>query len=282
MKMFISPMLLQYAENNLPFDSESTRCELKFDGIRLLVSKMDRIRLYTRHNNECTSLFPELLDIDLPTGTILDGEVILTDDLGRPDFEELMKRYKSKRDKRMVTFVAFDIIKYKGIDVTGLPLHRRKELLEEAFDDSERYVKSRLVNGSSIEYFELVKINALEGIVIKDINSKYEVKKRSWSWLKVINWTYVDVFISGYRKNKFGWLTSVIDESGQLRPAGIIELGVTPLHKEDFYNIRQLIIGEDKNYVYMKPVTKAKIKTRNWTKKGMLRSPVLVELMIEK
>ncbi|GAB6989908.1 hypothetical protein JCM16418A_19580 [Paenibacillus pini] len=37
-----------------------------------------------------------------------------------------------------------------------------------------------LVNGSSIEYFELFKRNALECIVIKDINSKY-VSKRSWS-----------------------------------------------------------------------------------------------------
>ncbi|GAB6989907.1 hypothetical protein JCM16418A_19570 [Paenibacillus pini] len=138
--MFISPMLLQYAENNLPFDSESTRCELKFDGIRLLVSKMDRIRLYTRHNNEVTSLFPELLDIDLSAGTVLDGEVILTVDQGKPDFEEMMIRYKSKRDKIKVTFVAFDIIKYKGIDVTGLPLHKRKDLLEDAFVESLRYV----------------------------------------------------------------------------------------------------------------------------------------------
>jgi DNA ligase 1 len=45
-----------------------------------------------------------------------------------------------------------------------------------------------------------VKAQALEGIVLKRKDSRYEVGKRSHSWLKVINYQYTDVFVVGYRK----------------------------------------------------------------------------------
>lgn len=49
----------------------------------------------------------------------------------------------------------------------------------------------------------------LEGMVAKHINSTYVVNHRSKNWLKVINWKYVDVFITAYRKERFGWVCSV-------------------------------------------------------------------------
>jgi DNA ligase 1 len=46
---------------------------LKLDGIRLILSEWeDKVKLYTRHNNDVTAKFKELLDIDIPDGTILD------------------------------------------------------------------------------------------------------------------------------------------------------------------------------------------------------------------
>ncbi|EWG09317.1 ATP-dependent DNA ligase [Cytobacillus firmus DS1] len=53
--MFVSPMLLHKAADNLPFNDEKWITELKLDGIRLLYTKLKGItRLYTRHNNEVT------------------------------------------------------------------------------------------------------------------------------------------------------------------------------------------------------------------------------------
>jgi DNA ligase-1 len=43
----------------------------------------------------------------------------------------------------------------------------------------------------------------MEGIVAKRANSIY-VSKRSNAWLKINNWMYADVYISGYRKGDFG------------------------------------------------------------------------------
>lgn len=74
--MFVSPMLLHSIKE--PFDDDDYITELKFDGIRLILSKFnDQIKLYTRHNNEITSKFPELLDLNIPNGTVLDGEIIV-------------------------------------------------------------------------------------------------------------------------------------------------------------------------------------------------------------
>ncbi|MFS0841337.1 DNA ligase [Paenibacillus sp. 1P03SA] len=281
--MFIPPMLLQYSKNNQPFDSFKHITELKLDGIRLIVSNLDgSIKLYTRHDNDVTSKFPELtLDAPIPHGTVLDGEIIVTDSEGKPDFENMMSRFQSPRKKTPVTFVAFDILRHRGIDVTSLPLMRRKEILETALTETEHYKVIQVAKGSSTEYFRIVKQLGLEGVVIKEKNSSYEVNRRSWSWQKVINWIETDVYITGFRKKDFGWLTAHKTADGHLQPTGIIELGVSPIHKKAFNGVRkQLIYKEDKHFFYMQPSIQAKVKTRNYTKKGLLRSPVFIDFVL--
>ncbi|MCM3273970.1 ATP-dependent DNA ligase [Paenibacillus elgii] len=182
----IKPMLLQHAKNNLPFDDPDCIAELKLDGIRLIVSNMESLRLYTK-NSDATEKYPELHDTPLQKGTVLDGELIVTDEQGRPDFEACNARFKSKKLKHKVTFCAFDVLMYRGIDVTGLPLIRRKELLEESFTETPYYTRVRPVTGSATQYFDIVKQYGLEGIVIKKKSSKYEIGSWSWSWVKVIN-----------------------------------------------------------------------------------------------
>ncbi|MFG0217267.1 hypothetical protein ACFU8X_29880 [Brevibacillus porteri] len=44
--------------------------------------------------------------------------------------------------------------------------------------------------------------------------------------------------------------------------------------------MKQLITGEDREYVYVQPQIKARVKMRNWTKSGMLRSPVFVDFIL--
>jgi DNA ligase-1 len=87
------------------------------------------------------------------------------------------------------------------------------------------------------------------------------------------------VFISGYKKEEFGWLVQV-EENGKKRPTGIIEHGVPPKYRKAFYGIaKQLITGEDKNFVYLELLIKVKVKMRNWTRNGMLRTPTFVDFV---
>ncbi|PAE17431.1 hypothetical protein CHH91_04250 [Virgibacillus sp. 7505] len=64
-----------------------------------------------------------------------------------------------------------------------------------------------------------LKEQSIEGVVLKKADSIYKPGTRSPNWLKVINYQYEDVCISGLRKKEFGLLLSFKDGS----PAGILE-----------------------------------------------------------
>lgn len=98
---------------------------------------MDGLHFYTRHGNEGTTRFPELITSQIPKGTILDGEIIIEDDDGKPDFEELMRRFQVSSLRRIpsisktkpVTYCVFDVVYYHGERVSHLPLLEHKEIL---------------------------------------------------------------------------------------------------------------------------------------------------------
>ncbi|TWE08735.1 DNA ligase-1 [Neobacillus bataviensis] len=271
--MFISPMLLH--KSNEPFDSDDYITELKLDGIRLIysVDEKGKVRLYSRHKNEITSKFPELHNLDIPPGTVLDGELIVSDEKGKPDFEAVMSRFMSSKNKTPVTFVTFDVIQHKGKRITNLPLLERKEVLAEIVpEDNSLMAKTQFIEGHGEAYFDAIKAQALEGIVLKCKDSRYEVGKRSNSWMKVINYQYSDVFIVGYRKQpkEFGLLLTFEDS----RYAGVMELGVPASARRIVYG--KSIIQEENDFAFIEPV-KCRVKYRNLTKAGLLRLPSFVE-----
>jgi DNA ligase 1 len=271
--MFISPMLLHKLDK--PFDSEDYITELKLDGIRLIYSVDDagKVSLFSRHKNEITSKFPELHNLDIPPGTVLDGELIVSDNNGKPDFEAVMSRFMSMKDKSPVTFVAFDIIQHKGKRVTSLPLLERKALLEDVVPkESPLITKTQFIEGHGEAYFDASKAQSLEGIVLKCKDSRYEVGKRSHSWIKVINYQYADVFVIGYRKQPkdFGLLLNDVDG----KYTGVMELGVPQKEKAKVYSAA--VVSDSADIVYISPI-KCRIKYRNITKAGLLRIPSFVE-----
>ncbi|WP_078543093.1 ATP-dependent DNA ligase [Litchfieldia alkalitelluris] len=263
--MFVSPMLLHKSDE--PFESNVYFTELKFDGIRLLLSKFDnKVRLYTRHNNDVTSLFKELHDINIPNGTVLDGELIVPGVKGKPEFELMMERFSSNKSNHFIQYVVFDIIKYNSQDLTFTPLYERKQILDEVISDSKHVVKSQYIEGNGVAYFDLIKQQGLEGIVLKNKNSKYQTNKRSHDWLKVINYQYKDVYITGLKKAEFGAVLSFEDG----RYLGIMEF--MPLESRKRLHSMKKIIGETEKYINIEPV-KCNVKYRNLTSKGLLRIP---------
>lgn len=92
--MFIGPMLLATASS--PFSDSKFIFEPKVDGHRLIFSQQSgAIRLYTRHNNDCTRQYPEL-HVPFKNDIILDGEVACVDpSTGLSDFEAVMSRFKA-------------------------------------------------------------------------------------------------------------------------------------------------------------------------------------------
>ncbi|MGM0924687.1 MAG: RNA ligase family protein [Bacillota bacterium] len=266
--MYISPMLLHKSDE--AFTNPDFLCELKLDGIRLTLSKFEgKVRLYTRHNNEVTAKFKELHHIDIPDGTILDGEIIVSDHKGRPDFEAMMERFQSSRVQQEIQFCVFDILYYKNKNMMSKPLYERKALLQEVLPSNEHIVFVQHLEGHGEQYFNLVKEQGLEGIVLKRKDSKYSPATRSNDWLKVINYQYEDITITGLRKNKFGVLLSFEDGS----PAGIMEFMKPSDRKKLYSEYKRLVVNESSDYIYLKPKLKGVVKYRNLTRKGFLRIP---------
>lgn len=264
--------------NELPFEENQYITELKLDGFRMILSKFDnKIKLYSRHNNELTSKFPELLNVDIPNGTILDGEVVVTDSLGRPDFEATISRFQAgKNGKQPIQYCVFDILYLNGKRVTNLPLLERKELLQSVVKRNETITLVQFVTGNGEAYFNLTKEQGLEGCVLKRVDSTYQVNKRSYNCLKVINYQFAEVYITGLRKDKFGLLLG-LDEGDKIRPAGIMEF-MTPDARKQLYRVhRDLIIDENKDYIFLEPKIKAKVKYRNMTRGQKLWIPSFIE-----
>ncbi|WP_429875547.1 hypothetical protein [Fictibacillus sp. NRS-1165] len=101
--MFVSPMLLHKIEK--PFNDDNYIAKLKLDGIRAIFSIIgNKPKLYTRHSNDISARFAELLSYPLPDGTILDGELVVTDETGKPVFESCMQGFF--RSKGNITHTA--------------------------------------------------------------------------------------------------------------------------------------------------------------------------------
>lgn len=290
--MFIDPMLLATAPG--PFSDSRFIFEPKIDGHRLIYSQVDGVvRLYTRHNNDCTRQYPEINGSTcalFPHDIVLDGEIACVDPAtGNSDFEAVMARFQARKANKITslsvsqpaTFVIFDVLQYNGEDLRRLPLMARKEILAQIPLPSASFGIVPYIEGAGEALFEQIEARGMEGVVSKRKDSVYETGRRSDNWRKVINWSYADVFITGYRKEEFGWLAAVPTiDNAKMRPAGIIELGANPTHKKAFYNVvKPLITGEDRNFVYVEPRIRARVKMRNWTRSGMLRNPVFTEFI---
>ncbi|WP_315796271.1 hypothetical protein [Paenibacillus sp. BIC5C1] len=93
-------MLLETAPG--PFSHSEYIFEPKVDGHRLIYSQQSgNVRLYTRHNNDCTRQYPEL-QLPFDGDIILDGQVTCTDPAtGLNDFEAVMSRFSTRQHSKV-------------------------------------------------------------------------------------------------------------------------------------------------------------------------------------
>src|SRR5262245_56269647 len=111
-----------------PFDDPEWLFDLKYDGFRgLCYLEQGRSRMVSR-NGDLMSRFEGLGDriaAALDVGdAILDGEIIVADATGRPQFYDLL------RAARAPAYVAFDLLWLNGADLRALPLSERRRQLQ--------------------------------------------------------------------------------------------------------------------------------------------------------
>lgn len=282
---FIWPMLFEKSE---PFTAENFIFENKFDGIRfeLIHSRTGGLSFYTRHKTKCTQ-FPELQSIknQLNEDLILDGELIVFDqEKGKESWEKVMDRFLLKDENKIkyasrfnpVIYVVFDILYYKK-SLLNLPLIERKEILSNVINDDESIQKIMFIENEGELYFNKVKELQLEGAVAKRKDSLYRPGIRVNEWRKILNLEHYEVLIRGFKKKEFGLLASFV-EDGMTRAAGVIEFATPELRKEFFRRAYKQIKSEDTLNVYLREGINGRVSTRELTRNGMLRTPVLTEI----
>ncbi|MGH7613315.1 MAG: DNA polymerase ligase N-terminal domain-containing protein, partial [Gemmatimonadales bacterium] len=132
----VPPMLAETREQ--PFSRAGWVFEVKLDGYRMRVAREGgAARLITRNGNDYTAAFPELARAvkALPyDGLVMDGELVILDEQGRPSFQRLQNRARVSRapDIRHAavenpgTMYLFDLVALEGFDLRPLPLVKRK------------------------------------------------------------------------------------------------------------------------------------------------------------
>jgi bifunctional non-homologous end joining protein LigD len=114
---------------------------------------------------------------------ILDGEICLLDDRGRPNFEGMRARTARRRAGQPVTYFAFDLLFLNGRDVRGWPLNKRKERLRKLLPKKPALVFVDYIEAHGETLYQHAIANGMEGIVAKRADSPY-VGERSMDWRK--------------------------------------------------------------------------------------------------
>lgn len=216
----IAPML---AGTGTPFDSEKHLFEVKWDGIRILAFFGENVaRLQGRKLLDATARYPEIVRAleRLPGDGILDGEVVVLDEDGRPNFQRvLIREQTASRDAALlkarqhpVIYVAFDLLYRDGQPLFDRPLIERKKLLSELLaDPPSPIVESTYVLNRGKALFREAEERGLEGIVAKRLESRYLRGQRSSDWLKL-----------KVRRTTDGILVGIVRERGTRRVKSLV------------------------------------------------------------
>jgi bifunctional non-homologous end joining protein LigD len=307
----ITPMLASLCEK--PFDDPNWLFEIKWDGYRAVAFvESGDVRLVSRNHNDLTSRFSELRGLSKSVtakNAILDGEVVVLDDEGRPSFSLMQQRTGMRAHGRQTTprgdlpilYYVFDVIYLDGYDLRKVTLDERKRVLREIVTDSEMVRYSDHFAGSGNALFNVAKQKGLEGIIAKKANSCYE-ERRSREWQKIKITQTVDCVIGGYTdpegsRQYFGSLMlGLYNDKKQLIHVGNAGTGFNHALLKEMSAVLKGIDSssnpftgptEPKKAHWVKPTRVAEVKFTEWTHETdeggiKLRAPVFMGLREDK
>lgn len=262
--------------------------EGKWDGYRLLVeADHGAFRVRSRRGREVTQEYRELrwLADDLADHhVVLDGEAVVLDSSGVPNFHEMQNRGRGSR----VEFWAFDLLYLDGRSLLRARYRDRRKLLEMLAAGS-RLIVPDLLPGDGKEALEHSGERGWEGVIAKKRDSTYQPGRRSSSWIKDKHWNTQEVVIGGWkageggRSSGIGSLLMGIPTSGGLHFAGRVGTGFTerdlanlkktlaPLHTDESPFVPPLPRIEARGVTYVRPELVGEVRYSEWTPDDRLR-----------
>ncbi|MFW5859862.1 MAG: non-homologous end-joining DNA ligase [Planctomycetota bacterium] len=190
----IEPMLAR--KGPMPDDLADWAFEYKWDGMRTLCYwQGGALRLENRNLVDVTARYPDLLATraQMPArALILDGEIIATDDAGKPSFARLSRRMHAgsgaiaTRARRYpVRYHIFDLLWADEASLVDRPYRERRRALEVLDFGHERWQVPASHPGEGPAMLRVAKAWELEGLMAKRLDAPYRVGTRSGDWRKI-------------------------------------------------------------------------------------------------
>ncbi|MEK3953511.1 DNA ligase D [Psychrobacillus sp. FSL K6-1464] len=233
------PMLLT-ASTEVPIGNEWLY-ETKYDGFRCILEWDKEPLLKSRNGKLLNNMFPEIISFCheiydkikpfLPL--TMDGELVYLVNNFQSDFSKVQLRGRMKNidtiknNAEIFTchYVVFDLLIYKGKDLTKLPLTKRKQQLSRLFNkvklpvsinyqDTNRLQAINVYEDSPLLWERIVTNNG-EGLIAKQTKSTWNSAERTNKWLKIKNWRYISIILTKYDKSN-GFFHGVVYQNGLL------------------------------------------------------------------
>jgi bifunctional non-homologous end joining protein LigD len=217
------PMLATLTDK--PFDNAGWLYEVKWDGYRALAFLNNgTVELKSRNNKSFNEKFYPVTKAltALYINAVLDGEIVVVNKKGVPDFSDLQK-WRSEADGQLI-FYAFDVLWLDGYSLMELPLVERRAVLQKVFQQNDLIKVSDNLSGSANDFFKLADSMGLEGIMAKKAESTYQPGVRTKDWLKIKTEKRQEAVIGGYTRNE-----------GTSRPFSALLLGL--YHGNQFHSL---------------------------------------------
>ncbi|WP_415768486.1 DNA ligase D [Pseudomonas sp. LB3P38] len=279
--------------------------EIKFDGYRIMARiDHDEVKLFTRNGHDWTHKLPAQAEALAALGlesAWLDGEMVVADEQGVPDFQALQNAFDSGRSGNIVYYL-FDMPYLNGVDLREVPVEERRVALSTVLNPNKDPLL-RFSDAFSEEPEALLNSACqmqMEGLIGKRLGSPY-VSRRSSDWIKLKCKHRQEFVVVGFTdpkgsRNAFGALLLGLHDrdSGELRYAGKVGTGfnettlkriyeqLKPLQTKKISVVNPPSGFDAKGVHWLKPTLLAEVAYAEMTKEGSVRHAVFHGLRDDK
>jgi bifunctional non-homologous end joining protein LigD len=262
-----------------------------------------KVQLFTRNGHDWTHKMPPQAEALAGLGLAsawLDGEVVVPDEDGTPDFQALQNAFEAGRSGRIIYYL-FDMPYLNGMDLREVALEERRAALNQVLeaDESELLRYSADFTDQPESMLESACQMKLEGLIGKRAGSTY-VSRRSNSWVKIKCNNRQEFVIVGYTDPKgarsgFGaLLLGLHDKQGQLLYAGKVGTGFNHATLESLHaKLKPLEVDKSplakappaadvRGAHWLKPELMCEVAYAEMTRQGVVRHSVFHGLRSDK
>lgn len=282
----IDPMLCTLTRE--PTDDDRYLYEIKWDGYRIIAyAAKKQVQLQSRGGLDYTAKYPPVQKTlqHLHADCIIDGEVVVFNEQGMPDFDAL-QRYNGHNTP--ITYVVFDLLWLNGSNLMDRPLTERKAALKKLVEGKEGFLFSESFDNGPALYQQMLERN-LEGIVAKRKDSRYEQGQRNYNWLKtptvkrqefvIGGWAesakaraFKSLLFGAYNNGRLEWIGRSGGGYKEAEMPGILKQ-LKALETEESPFVNPVLDTKGAITHWVKPKLVANFSFATWTESGRIRKP---------